>query len=1042
MSYSRQQLYALGEPLGSSATVKIGGKVIYGGGGSSSTPSTTTTISDIPDWAKGYAQETLAKGQALSSQPYQLYGGERIAGFSPLQLQAQQSIAGMGPAGQVGEASDIASLAGARAFQAGQYQPGQYTGGTFTPGAAGFYMSPFIEQAMAPQLREAQRSSDILGTQQAGQAVQAGAFGGSRAGLLEAERQRNLATQMGDIRARGYQSAYEQAANQFNADMQRRMQAQQLGEQSRQFGAGLGIQGLSTALQAAGQLGSLGQTQFGQQKDVLGMQSAAGAEQQALRQQGLSQAYQDFMEQQNYPYRQLGFMSDMIRGLPLGQQSSQQVYAAQPPLMSQLAGLGMGAYGLSRLAKKDGGVVGMAEGGYTEISDKVLADPTKYSEEQIRKSVKNGVLDPETAQIALAQIARAKKAAAGIDMLPSGLPTQSYAPGGIVAFDDGGEARVNVRKAPSMISDKEEQELIAEYLADKGRLQAALMRREGMPAMAQFRASQPLGDGELSFGAAGTPRELQALTAGYSRPFAEGVLGLNATVPMRNPRSSQFGVSYSRQFKEGGEVPRFQVGGQPSTPFGRWWESAVSSTERSEKTNALRGALEAEYGASAGVLGLFRPQTDVERETARKVYDLLPSLSLEQMQDLKTQGPAKFLQSREFEARRSRLEPSTSQAAAIAGGALPGVAQAGVVPPASIGDPTAGYGGIGQRPTDIQDLIRQSEEAGAKARTAVPSIGLPALTPARYKQLTAQVMPKGEEAYRDALFPQVQELQGAQALAAGERFRASEDISDRMDKLRTAQEARYKSKEKDIETDRDRTVGIAFLEAAQAMVQPGQSFLQGLARSGAAGGKRYMEDKERLDKRADELSDAILRLDEARVGDVRERAKAKGELDQALLNSRSEMIKYQQTVLNKNEATATRTVDAMLKRETDVANQQILNEKLRLDAEQGAARNVLAAAGVNAQLENIRKEPNELATLRAVMADPKLMEAYRAMHPDKKNVMDHYVEWIKGAGPNIQMLPPEQRVAAFLAEMSVLRGPSAVRSSSSPTGTVVNQPAR
>jgi hypothetical protein len=387
--------------------------------------------------------------------------------------------------------------------------------------------------------------------------------------------------------------------------------------------------------------------------------------------------------------------------------------------------------------------------------------------------------------------------------------------------------------------------------------------------------------------------------------------------------------------------------------------------------DALRRKLYETYGPRSSPMGFFAPQTDVERETARKIYDLLPSLSLEQMQALKTQGPANFLQSRELEARRSRLEPSTSQAAAIAGGALPGVAQAapqpaGVVPPASIGDPTAGYGGIGQRPTDIQDLIRQSEEAGARARAAVPNIGLPALTPEKYKALQKGVMPQGEAAYQDELFPQVQELQGAQALAAGERFRASEDISDRMDKLRTAQEARYKAKEKDIATDRDRTVGIAFLEAAQAMTQPGQSFLQGLARSGAAGGKRYMEDKERLDKRADELSDAILRLDEARVGDVRERAKAKGELDQALLNSRSEMIKYQQTVLNKNEATATRTVDAMLKRETDVANQQILNEKLRLDAEQGAARNVIAAAGVNAQLEGIYKPTAQVELLKAL----------------------------------------------------------------------------
>jgi len=893
MSYSRQQLYALGEPLGSSATVKIGGKVIYGGGGSSSTPSTTTTISDIPDWAKGYAQETLAKAQALTSQPYQTYGAERIAGFSPLQLQAQQGIAKLTPAGQVGEASDIASLAGARAFQAGQYQPGQYTGGTFTPGAAGFYMSPFIEQAMAPQLREAQRSSDILGTQQAGQAVQAGAFGGSRAGLLEAERQRNLATQMGDIRARGYQSAYEQAANQFNADMQRRMQAQQLGEQSRQFGAGLGIQGLSTALQAAGQLGSLGQTQFGQQKDVLGMQSAAGAEQQALRQQGLSQAYQDFMEQQNYPYRQLGFMSDMIRGLPLGQQSSQQVYAAQPPLMSQLAGLGMGAYGLSRLAKKDGGVVGMAEGGYTEISDKVLADPTKYSEEQIRKSVKNGVLDPETAQIALAQIARAKKAAAGIDMLPSGLPTQGYAPGGIVAFDDGGE------------------------------------------------------------------------------------------------------------------VPRFQVGG--STYQNQRWEDLLPYRAPTA-------------GSLPELVGSAFSRGDMRLDPVTK-----EPISF-----------AEFQRRKEFDVQRGRQEPSASQAAAIAGGALPGVAQAapqpaGVVPPASIGDPTAGYGGIGQRPTDIRDLIRQSEEAGARARAAVPNIGLPALTPERYKKLTAEVMPQGEEAYRDALFPQVQELQGAQALAAGEKFRASEDISDRMDKLRTAQEARYKSKEKDIETDRDRTVGIAFLEAAQAMVQPGQSFLQGLARSGAAGGKRYMEDKERLDKRADELSDAILRLDEARVGDVRERAKAKGELDQALLNSRSEMIKYQQTAFNQNKADATRIVDASLKRETDVANQQILNEKLRLDAEQGAAKNVIATAGVNAQLEGLKRNPQ--LEIYTVLGNGDPQKGVRLLQEEKFDPRTLYMKYLMGreelrAKYPMAELPSEMTMQQFMSRLqpSVVQGlPSGAR---------------
>lgn len=442
----------------------------FGGGGGSSTPQTTTTTAELPEWARGYAQETLAKGQALSSQPYQTYGAERIAGFSPLQLQAQQGIANLTPSEQLGQASGLAGIAGLGALNTG----------TFTPGAAGFYMSPFIEQAMAPQLREAQRSSDILGTQQAGQAVQAGAFGGSRAGLLEAERQRNLATQMGDIRARGYQTAYEQAANQFNQDMTRR------------------LQGLGTAVQAAGQLGNLGQTQFGQQKDILGMQREAGAEQQALRQQGLTQSYQDFLNEQNYPYRQLGFMSDLIRGLPLGQQSAQQIYAAQPGALQSFGSLGLGMYGMKQL--------GM--------------------------------------------------------------------------FAEGGEARVGVRKSPSALSDKEEQELIAEYLADKGRLQAALMRREGMPTMAQLRASQPMGEGELSFGAAGTPRELQALTAGYSRPLAEGTVGFNTTVPMRNPRSPQFGVSYSRQFAEGGSVTD-----------DRFVESAIDKMSDMQLAQAERAAI-------------------------------------------------------------------------------------------------------------------------------------------------------------------------------------------------------------------------------------------------------------------------------------------------------------------------------------------------------------------------------------------------------------------------------------------------------------------
>jgi hypothetical protein len=202
----------------------------------------------------------------LSEKPYQAYEGARISGFSPMQLQSQQDAANMQTSGATGAGIGIAGQAAMQGLNQ-NYQGGQFSGGQFGGRQAAQYMSPFIQEALAPQLREAQRASDIMGQQNAAKAVGQGAFGGSRSALVEAERQRNLGIQQGDILSKGYQTAYEQAANQFNQDMSRGLTAQQLGEQSRQFGANLGLQGLNTALQGAGQLGTLGGQQFQQGMD-------------------------------------------------------------------------------------------------------------------------------------------------------------------------------------------------------------------------------------------------------------------------------------------------------------------------------------------------------------------------------------------------------------------------------------------------------------------------------------------------------------------------------------------------------------------------------------------------------------------------------------------------------------------------------------------------------------------------------------------------------------------------------------------------------
>jgi hypothetical protein len=447
MSYSRRQLYALGEPLGDSVTRAEGGRVVYGDGGGSSAPAQTQTgITELPEWARGYAKDTLAKGAALTDvnqNPYQTYGGQRIAGFQPMQEQSFTAAQDLGTSGQLGLGTGLAGAAGLGALGT-NYQAGRFSGGQFGNRAAEQYMNPYMQNVVDIQQREAQRQADIAGTQRGAQAVGAGAFGGSRQAIMEAEAARNLAQQKGDIQAQGLNTAYQQAQAQFNADQARRMQAQQLGEQSRQYGAGLGMQGLQTALQSAGQLGQLGQTQFGQQKDIIGIQNQLGQQQQAQAQRPLDVAYQDFLNQQNYPYKQLGFMSDMIRGLPLGQQSTSQMYQAPPSALQTAGSLGMGAYGLSKLFGAEGGLMKSYADGGSVTSEYNIADIiNKLSPEQLQQA-KEAALnrrDVQTAEMIdarLAELAQSKSLSAGLgsafDQIEPEQQEAMMANGGIVAF--------------------------------------------------------------------------------------------------------------------------------------------------------------------------------------------------------------------------------------------------------------------------------------------------------------------------------------------------------------------------------------------------------------------------------------------------------------------------------------------------------------------------------------------------------------------------------------------------------------------------------
>jgi len=330
---------------------------IFGGGGGGGAPapsapsSQTVTQTSIPEYARPYVERMLGKSEALTNinaNPYQAYRGQRIQGFTPMQQRAFQNYGTQQVAPEIGAGSNMATLSGLGSMTAG----GDYMSMATDPRAMQSFMSPYMQNVVDLQKQEATRDYQKgLGALNA-RAVSSGAFGGNRAALERAEAGRNLGTTLANIQATGSQNAFDKA------------------QQAQQFGATLGLQGYGQGLQAASTLGQLGQTRFGQETGISDALARAGAVQQAQGQQALDLAYQDFIQQKQYPYQQLAFQSDMLRGLPLSQ-AAQQQYTAPPSMLSQLGGLGTTALGIYGMVnKKEGGTIkGYLAGGQVRNED-------------------------------------------------------------------------------------------------------------------------------------------------------------------------------------------------------------------------------------------------------------------------------------------------------------------------------------------------------------------------------------------------------------------------------------------------------------------------------------------------------------------------------------------------------------------------------------------------------------------------------------------------------------------------------------------------
>jgi hypothetical protein len=279
----------------------------------------------LSPYAAPYVTEMLGRGQALASTPYQAYTGPLTAGPSQLQ---QQAFSGLGSLALPG-ASAAGSLTGA-AYQplspqqiAGGETPQPYAG--MTPlqfaeaGGLGAdadpvaiqaaqqmrsqspvqaYMNPYLQAALEPQYEQARRQADIAQQALQSRYAKAGAYGGSRQGVAEAELQRGLLDRLAGITGTGYQQAYDRAADLFGEE--------------RQYGL--------QALQA---------------------QQVGGAQQRAIEQQGIGADIAQFQEERDYPYKQVQYMQSLLQGLPIEALSREYI---EPSSASTILGY-LGAIG-------------------------------------------------------------------------------------------------------------------------------------------------------------------------------------------------------------------------------------------------------------------------------------------------------------------------------------------------------------------------------------------------------------------------------------------------------------------------------------------------------------------------------------------------------------------------------------------------------------------------------------------------------------------------------------------------------------------------
>ena len=352
------------------------------GGGSPAPQESTVTQTNLPAYAEPYFRQGLERSVYESMRPYEAFPGQRIADFSSQERDAMQGMGNMARAGSPGQfldASNIARNIGyqgsgmgmdianqfnpqgiqsqyqgpnidtgyqapdlSREYQAGQRQSGYMGPSGFGPGfSAGTiadpetierYTNPYQQMVTDVEKREATRQSDIMGSQIGQQAAEVGGMGGYREAIMQAERERNLGQQLGDIQTRGSQAGFQQAQQAFEADRAARLQAGQLGlqtgqarEKSLQAGETFGQQQFLTNEQLRQQEQQSGLSVYEAQEQARQKAAAMGMSAQEIEDRGRQAADQARLNAEKFNIETQRQRSELgLRGLTADQAGTNQ----------------------------------------------------------------------------------------------------------------------------------------------------------------------------------------------------------------------------------------------------------------------------------------------------------------------------------------------------------------------------------------------------------------------------------------------------------------------------------------------------------------------------------------------------------------------------------------------------------------------------------------------------------------------------------------------------------------------------------------------